>query len=76
MTQVTVSEFRKHLPLYLSIVDKGEDVQITRHGQVVALVSAPLDRRALARRDLDVLRSKARIGDVISPIEVDWEIER
>jgi prevent-host-death family protein len=76
MRKVAISEFRQHLPEYLEQVRKGEPLQITQHGKVVARVTPDEDVAAAARNYIAMLRKTARVGDVISPIGEPWESER
>ena len=41
MTQTTSTEFRKHTKAYFDSVEKGETVQVLRHGKVIAEVNPP-----------------------------------
>ena len=73
MRQVNVSQLRDHLPEYLARAEAGEEILVTRHGRVVARLSAARDPRAEAKERLAALRGQARVGDVVSPIDVHWE---
>ena len=75
MQEVNVSELRNHLPEYLSRAESGEEILVTRRGRVIARLSPPQDARAAAKERLEVLRARARIGDVVSPIAEAWEAE-
>lgn len=77
MIEVTVTTFRKHLPDYLGKVRKGEDISLTSRGKVIARVVPPEDERLSAREQLAALRGKAIfIGDIVTPIDVEWEANR
>ena len=41
MTQTTFTEFRKHAKTYFDSVEKGETVQVIRHGKVIAEIVPP-----------------------------------
>ena len=73
MIHVSVSELRQNLPAFLERVRKGEEVQVTRRGEVIARITPAVDAREESRRALELLRSRARVGDVESPISVGWE---
>ncbi len=75
MTQVSVAEFRKHLPEWLHRVEAGEEVAITRRGKAVARLSATDDARERARRFFDEIRGTTTMGDVISPTGEEWEAD-
>lgn len=76
MKAVKVTEFRARLPRYLSRVAAGETISLLSRGRTVAhLVPAPAPA-AEAKRQLAALRKHARIGDVISPLDVEWKAGR
>ena len=76
MLEVTVTTFRKHIPDFLGKVRKGEDISLTSRGKVIARLVPPVDERQSAREQLAALRSSACfIGDIISPIDVEWEAD-
>lgn len=76
MAEINISELRSHLPRYVERAAAGEVVLITRHGQVVAQLTAAQDPREAAKHRLAQLRSKAQVGDVVSPVNESWEAER
>jgi prevent-host-death family protein len=76
MSEVNVSELRNRLPEYLARAEAGEDVLVTRRGRVVARLSAARDDRTGAKERLAALRGKARVGDVLSPVDVSWDAAR
>ena len=41
MTQATFTELRKHAKAYFDSVEKGETVQVLRHGKVIAEITPP-----------------------------------
>ena len=76
MPQVNVTELRQNLPSYLDQVKKGNELQITSHGKVVARIVPERDMQEAARTRLAAWRGKCRIGDVESPIGARWNAER
>ncbi len=73
MHRINITELRKHLPNYLKQVSRGEEIQITSHGKVIARLIPEPDEAEAARQRLFALRGKGFVGDVISPIEnVQW----
>lgn len=68
MQVVKVTELRSHLPSYLEKVQKGEEIWVTSHGNVIARLLPPLDTRAAAREQLKALQNKCKVGDVIAPL--------
>lgn len=73
MLEVTVTTFRKHIPDYLGKVRKGEDISLTSRGKVIARLVPPADERLSAKEQLAALRVKSHIGDVVTPLDVEWE---
>ncbi|MFA5517084.1 MAG: type II toxin-antitoxin system prevent-host-death family antitoxin [Desulfuromonadales bacterium] len=76
MKEVSVTELRNHLQAYLGQVQKGDELLVRSRGKVIARIVPSVDSRRLARERLAALRDKARIGDVVSPVEAEWEAER
>ena len=73
MQQVNITEFRNHLSKYLTRTTAGETLEITSRGRVVARLAPPVDSTKVgARHALEELRSKCSIGDVLSPIDEQW----
>ena len=73
--KVSMSEFRRHLSEYVQAAKRGSEIEITSRGNVVARVTPARDPVAEARTELMALRGKAFVGDVISPIDVQWDAE-
>ena len=73
MHEINVSELRSHLQDYLARAEAGEEILVTRRGRIVARLSAARDARADAKARLTALRSRARVGDGVSPIGTPWE---
>lgn len=63
MTTLTVSQARAQLPTLLDRVEAGEEVTITRHGRVVAVVMRP-----------DLVRHRRRASDVFAEAERTREL--
>jgi prevent-host-death family protein len=76
MTKISVTELRRNLSEYLSRARAGESVEVTVRGRVIARIVPGGDSAAQAREWLKTLRSKARVGDVISPTGARWNAER
>jgi prevent-host-death family protein len=78
MAKIKVTELRQNLPAYLARVRRGEEVEVTVHGRVIARIVPEQDRAEAARRRLaDLRRRGARIlGDVVSPSGDAWDAER
>jgi prevent-host-death family protein len=71
--QVEIAELRQNLPAWLERVRVGEEVTVVDHGAVIARLVPPTNRRAEARAALAVLRTRARLGDVESPLGETWD---
>ncbi len=41
MTRTTFTEFRKHAKSYFDSVEKGETIQVLRHGKIIAEIVPP-----------------------------------
>lgn len=76
MRKVNVTDLRQHLPGYLKQVQRGESIQLTVHGKVVARLVPEHEVAEEARRSLNRWRASARIGDVIGPVGEVWEAGR
>jgi prevent-host-death family protein len=75
MTRVGVAELRKHLPEWLDKVAAGDEVLVVRRGRPLVRLTAAEDAVAAARRSLAGIRGTAKVGDVETPLEVDWEAQ-
>lgn len=65
MRQVGVFEAKNRLSALLALVENGEEIIITRHGQPVArLVAAKLINRAGAARAVEAIRN-LRVGQAL-----------
>ena len=78
MRKVKVTELRQNLPTYLARVERGEEIEVTVHGRVVARIVPEQGRREAARRRLAELRKSGAciIGDIMSPSGEIWDAER
>lgn len=73
MREVNVTELRSHLHKYLESVQKGNEVLVTWHGEVIARLLPPIDKKKQALNQLKELRIHSKMSDVVSPIDEDWE---
>ncbi|WP_298267415.1 type II toxin-antitoxin system prevent-host-death family antitoxin [Geobacter sp.] len=76
MREVNVTDLRSHLPAYLGEVQSGEELLVTSRGKVIARIVPARDEQAAARERLVELRSRCLVGDVVSPLEEPWEVQR
>lgn len=77
--EAKVTEVRQNLATYLAHVQSGEEIEITQHGKVVARLVPATDEKARRMAEAEVylakLRETAVLGDVLSPIDVEWDAE-
>lgn len=73
METVNISEFRANLLKYLEKASAGNQVTVTSHGRVLATIAPPVQKREMARQQLRTLAASARIHDVTSPLDEDWD---
>ena len=68
------SEFKaKCLALMDEVAESGEEIIITKHGKAVARLAACEDKSASwYGRDRDGI---VILGDIIEPVDVEWEAE-
>ena len=76
MKTVSISELRANLLQYLTQVQRGERIQVTSKGAVLATLAPPVGEREVARARLEELAAGATVGDVITPTGDDWEAAR
>ncbi|MDY0136243.1 MAG: type II toxin-antitoxin system prevent-host-death family antitoxin [Thiomicrospira sp.] len=70
---VSVSEFRQHLPLYLKQVQQGEEITIANRGKVIARL-VPNDqqnKQQLALDKLIALRGQITVQDVVNTQDLE-----
>ena len=73
MDTIPVSDLRANLMKVLKQIEHGSIVDITSRGKVVAKLVPPDYIKENARKRLKELRKDAVIGDIISPIDVQWK---
>ena len=73
MEKIGISELRANLTGFLKKVESGQIITITSRGVEVAQLVPPEYTQASARKALAQLRQSATVGDVLSPIEDEWE---
>lgn len=73
MQTISIGDFRANLLKYLEIANAGEPISITSNGRLLATISAPIQQRDEAKKQLKALASKAKIHDVTSPGNEDWD---
>lgn len=73
MLSVGISEFRSNMSVILQKVNDGEIVSLQLRGIEVAKLVPSSFASDLALLELERLRATAKVGDVLSPIEDEWE---
>lgn len=73
MQTVNISDFRSNLLKYLELANSGEPISVTSNGKLLATVNPPVNRRELAREQLNALAAKVKLGDVLSPTGGEWD---
>ena len=73
MEKIGVSTLRENLSIYLKKVQKGQVVTITSRGHEMARLVPVEDKRVKSREFLRELGKNATIGDILSPIDEEWE---
>ena len=73
MQTINISDFRANLLKYLEIARAGEQISITSKGRLLATVTAPAQQRDAAKKQLKALAGRAKIHDVTTPLNEDWD---
>ena len=76
MSKVNVTELRQNLPVYLTEVQKGKEIEVTSRGKGIARILAGPDAVDEARERLLAARKRCRIGDIVSLTGETWNAER
>ena len=72
MESIGVSKLRENMVLFLNKVQRGESITITSRGTEIAMLIPIKKKEELSRKALKQLRKTAVVGDVVSPIEEEW----
>ena len=73
MEKVGISTLRENLSIFLKKVQKGQVITITSRGREMARLVPVEDKRKKSREILRKLGKNATIGDILSPIDEEWE---
>jgi len=57
----------------LAEIQNGSKIYITSRGKVVAKLVPPDDKQENARKKLKEIGKKAKLHDIVSPVDVQWE---
>ena len=73
MEKVGVSTLRENLTKFLNKVQNGQAIIITSRGREMARLVPVEDKVEESRAILRQLGKNATIGDILSPIDEEWE---
>jgi len=74
MQTINISDFRANLLKYLEIASSGEQISVTSNGKLLATITPPVNQKERARQKLKALASSAKIHDITSPIDCNWDV--
>lgn len=69
MQTISISDLRANLLKYLEIAGCGEQVLVTSNGKPLASITAPEDKKDIAKEQLRALAITAKIHDIIVPAD-------
>lgn len=73
MQTINISDFRANLLKYLEKANSGEQISVTTNGKLLATIIPPVQQKERAKKQLQELAANAKIHDVTSPIESNWD---
>lgn len=73
MQTVNISDFRSNLLKYLEIANSGELISVTSSGKLLATITPPINQREQAKQQLKELSVSARVHDVTTPTDSEWD---
>jgi len=73
MEKIGISTLRENLSVFLKKVQQGQVVTITSRGHEMAKLVPVEDKKEKSRKLLRKLAKNAVIGDILSPIDDEWE---
>lgn len=76
MITIGISEFRANMSVILQQVQQGEIVSLWLRDKEIARLVPPDFARMAARQKLEELRETAIIGDILSPLDEQWDAEQ
>ena len=72
--EITATEFKaKCLQILDQVNETGEIVTITKRGKVVAELRAPHKKKPAHRGPGSAIGEMRILGDIIEPLDVEWE---
>lgn len=76
MKTICISDLRKNLQSCIKKAAEGETLTITWRGKKLAMIVPVKKERNDTATILRSLRKNAVIGDILSPIEENWDLEK
>jgi len=73
MEKINVSTLRENLAAYINKAKDGEEISITSHGHELARLVPAEKKQEKSKSKLKALGKTAVIGDILSPIDDEWE---
>lgn len=73
MQIINISEFRANLLKYLEIASSGEPISVSSNGKLLATIAPPVNQKEQAAAQLKSLALNAKIHDVTSPTDSQWD---
>jgi prevent-host-death family protein len=73
MLTVNISDLRSNLLKYLEKANHGEQITVTTNGRILATIAPPTDKKAMAKKQLSELAASAKLHDVTSPLDAQWD---
>jgi len=73
MRTINISDFRANLLKYLQQANQGEQIMVTTNGKSIATITPPVQQKQLVKKQLSELAASAKLNDVTSPIESQWD---
>ncbi len=73
MEKIGISTLRENLSIFLKKVQKGQVITITSRGHEMARLVPVEDKKEKSREFLLKLGKNSTIGDILSPIDEEWE---
>ena len=73
MQTINISDFRANLLKYLETANSGEQISVTSNGRLLATITPPANQKEQAKQKLKALASTAKIHDIISPTDCEWD---
>ena len=73
MLTINISDFRANLLKYLETANSGEQISVTSNGRLLATITPPSNQKELAKQKLKALASTAKVHDILSPTDCEWD---